>query len=140
MSTMRRSMRSIRHDLRLEAFGLLDRPEVNVPLLRHALTWAWAEHVQPKEVRRWRQTDWVSSTLDGCGTAHCFAGYIVSITVGVDSARRGFANDGQRIPDAARQALGLTQVEARYLFYEDNTLDDLKEIVDRIMRRAGVPA
>jgi len=92
----------------------------------------------------WRQDVWVMhSSL--CGTAGCFAGWRVILdgfselvldeSGEVDALRN--PQTGQHVylsmlPAQAATSLDLWLADARELFSSDNTLEDLKELVDRL--------
>lgn len=104
-------------------------------------------------IGRWNQDVWVeeirASEAHLCGTAGCFAGWrafldgytvlddsyrvlinpITGDTLGID----GWDFDDGHISEHARQRLGITVEQARKLFSSENSLEDLKRIVDQIV-------
>src|SRR6478609_3488156 len=116
-------------------------PVPNLPLLRKVL-----EHIDahPEE---WRQDSWATRTsASACGTAFCFAGHAVVLAGGelLWDKETGVAfevtmPDGStsRIAAAAREALGLTCVEASDLFYAVNARQTVQFLAEAIADRAG---
>jgi hypothetical protein len=94
----------------------------------------------------WNQQKWVD--INTCGTAFCYAGWALHLT-GWQAVRlkdegtpdhlsEVMVKDGRilrwmEIGAAARDLLGLTNEEADALFAEENTIEDLKELVDSIV-------
>lgn len=91
----------------------------------------------------WNQKMWVE--INECGSAFCYAGHLlhmqgwqaVRIPEQPSWATFGLARNGEiltwtGIGERAAQELGLTNAQADALFEEDNTLEQLKEIVDEI--------
>jgi len=91
----------------------------------------------------WNQKMWVE--INECGSAFCYAGHLLH-SQGWQPIRLpempswstfGLVRDGEiltwtGIGARAAEELGLTNAEADALFEEDNTLEQLKEIVDEI--------
>jgi len=91
----------------------------------------------------WNQKMWVE--INECGSAFCYAGHLlhsqgwqaVRLPEQPSWATFGLQRGGEiltwtGIGERAAQELGLTNAEADALFEEDNTLEQLKEIVDEI--------
>jgi hypothetical protein len=95
----------------------------------------------------WRQDVWITHN-ETCGTAGCFAGWRVMLD-GYTELRFNGENEvtalcnpdtGEcvlptQIADWATRSLGLNSQEVNRLFCSDNTLRDLKEIVDELCER-----
>ena len=92
----------------------------------------------------WNQKAWVE--INDCGTAFCYAGHLLHsqgwqpIRLAADMPWNsvGLIKDGEvllwtGIGARAAALLGLTGEEADALFSEDNTLEELKELVDQIV-------
>jgi hypothetical protein len=101
--------------------------------------WETLDRVIAADVEgKWDQTTWV------CGTTGCFCGHRALLDgaeiVGVNCVRLpgGVWLDLDSEDDAhswslwGRDRFGLTYQQAEGLFHADNTLEDLKDIVDRI--------
>lgn len=119
--------------------------EINVPLLRKTLEYV-TEH--PEEWRQWTWGARVSSL--SCGTAGCFAHHAARLDggelVGVahvvaeseDPRHLVQTLNGRRVIHVAERAvrvLGLGR-NAHGLFYAGNSLQDLRRIVDKLIREA----
>ena len=116
-------------------------PIPNLPLLRKALAHIDAH---PDE---WAQSSWATRTAaSSCGTAFCLAGHAVAMSGGDLhwDELSGLASDvtmpggsPMSIQDAARDALGLTGIEAHYLFAIKNSRAGIQFIAEAIADRAG---
>lgn len=111
----------------------------DIELLDQAL--AWAEHSENQAgVPRWDQSTYLRKTE--CGTACCIAGWValhegaqpILDSDGDPDSLMVTDSDGHRqdIPVLARKALGLTYEQAGFLFWGDNTLEDLKRMRDNL--------
>lgn len=132
-------------------------PTPNVPLLRKALEWAQTEAARPLPERQWVQgaylvepvshahfvaheellsrrapgyVERVEELKPTCGTAYCIAGYVAQLH------DERYAHDQMvgdvHSSDLAEQLLGLTTKQAGELFLGDNTIEDLREIFEKI--------
>lgn len=116
----------------------LEQPIKDFPLL-----WKVYDHIvaHPEE---WDQGVWaVQSKTLSCGTAFCFAGHAVMMShptavpiwaTGRDTDFSGADSveiDGtmQTIPEAAKQALGLTSSERALLFNGSNDLETIHGLI-----------
>jgi len=112
--------------------------------------YAWAASQQELELRglpsEWDQSVWGRTDSKGCGTACCIAGRQALLDGGqfvpgrwsVTAARM----PGGRVVDISEYAgnrLGLTETQAEALFSEDNSLTDLRKIIDRIAEGETFP-
>ena len=87
---------------------------------------------------QWNQGEWAEQTA--CGTVACFAGtavmltgYDFDFTVYEDEVRStDKVTTGDNIRDVATIELGLTAIQADFLFYGGNTLEDLEQYVGLI--------
>jgi len=117
-------------------------PTVNVPLLRKAVEWVEAQ-IELDGWGQWDQTAWVTpegERIDlydlevGCGTAYCVAGYIGQLL------NPAYAGDmwgggapfegGVHVSDIAREALGLTTMQADLLFESTNGPRRIRELAE----------
>lgn len=99
----------------------------------------------------WRQGTWLDYDGGLCGTTACFAGWVLQLEGGVvrlEHMTNGYGHpyieatgldmpDGtfvsvDDIADEAHTRLRITWGEAKQLFYSENSLTQLKEIVDHI--------
>lgn len=91
----------------------------------------------------WEQTRWIGE--DQCGTYGCFAGWRVILDGGVmhkpdtdvyPATYGAYARmpDGRvvQVREYAVKQLGLSQEQAEEMFHANNTLEDLKHLVDPI--------
>lgn len=105
----------------------------NVPLLRKV-----RDHIEefPEE---WAQTDWRVERRSGCGAAHCFGGWAVTL-VGCEwdktTNRVSYGGEQRGVPQVARAILGLTLGEAELLFDWRNTMSDIDAVLAEIYARA----
>lgn len=107
------------------------------------MLWKVYDHIaaHPEE---WEQTFWMSRKLDNsCGTAFCFAGHAVDISLQgyeaqwgddapVDFARyikRDGRSSAEPVDMVAREILGLDRREADLLFAGGNELEDIRNII-----------
>lgn len=86
-------------------FGFRPRPVLNTALLQRTL-----ETIEAN-LDRWDQRAWVSQNQ--CGTTYCLAGWAVVLVHGHEFT----AAYDDMVPRVAREALGLTDIEARSLFH-----------------------
>jgi len=114
--------------------------DVNVPLLRKTLEWAYEQHLKAErgEPSEWNQSNWILTTE--CGTVCCIAGKITidagwtpvwGFVGGGEVVRRdGISDDvsddvSSYASDVATRELGLTEGQAQLLFSGANTIEDL---------------
>ena len=114
-------------------------PDVNIPLLRKCVEWAEAEAMKPDELRNWEQNYYsvepdqypIARPIRGvgqvevqkapsCGTCYCIAGYASYLS--------------EKVPGsvAGAEVLGLNSSDARVLFDEENTIEDIRRIAESI--------
>lgn len=80
------------------------------------------------------QRQWGSKT-EGCGTAYCYAGWLVVTDGGVLEGANTFRMPdgsllhGGEVGEYAQKRLGLTGAEARAMFLSTNTIADLEYFV-----------
>lgn len=108
--------------------------KIDVPLLRKVL-----EHItaHPEE----HQQGWWGEKTS-CGTAYCVAGHVAVMTGheiqweldcdDVSAYRASRTQDGRQIMDVAREALGLTLVQAQDLFAGDNSRSNLWHLASQM--------
>lgn len=120
----------------------IDRPEVNVPLLRKTVEWAtdqWRK-AQRGEASEWTQKFYfVKRQRLDCGTACCIAGKVV-LDAGYEPAYEDgdvtawAVGDGEERPagEIARELLGLSMFQGERLFWEDNSIHDIWRIAEEI--------
>jgi len=118
-------------------------PTVNVPLLRKAVEWV-EEQVELDGWGQWDQSAWLVTEdfriheLDhepGCGTAYCVAGYVGQLVnpAYLEDAWGGTvvgAPGARHVSDVAREALGLTPMQADMLFESTNGVDRIRELAE----------
>jgi hypothetical protein len=128
----------------------MNKPSVNIPLLRKAVE--WAEASAAAEDGEWHQGAWVHfnqvvaeqlgavviagsrHAIEKCGTAYCIAGYVGQL---VDPAYEKSEWVGDtHVSIAAEMALGLTSEQADQLFRGSNTIEDIRRVAEEI---AGGP-
>ncbi|MEU9837017.1 hypothetical protein AB0D67_36235 [Streptosporangium sp. NPDC048047] len=99
----------------------------------------------------WNQRYW------HCGTSMCFAGHTVAmygtanwsapgdpgcdtfVALSTDDEDDLFIDEGERViyvADRARHILGITEDEAAVLFHQNNTLADIRRIIDDLIAGA----
>jgi hypothetical protein len=101
---------------------------IDVARLRKELEYITAH---PEE---WDQSTWGRRTTRSCGTVACLAGNTVlhaDEEVVWELGRMIGVNDGQSIPERARELLGLNEVEAEDLFAGGNSLRMLWRMASR---------
>ena len=69
-----------------------------------------------------------------CGTSHCFAGFAAMFAIGLKQATNADIQEKSDLSTAeiAEKWLGIEEWSGRNLFYYDNTIDDLRSIVNEI--------
>lgn len=117
------------HSAMLETQG---SPVKDFPLL-----WKVYDHIS-EHPEEWRQGYWMTQVYRSCGTAFCFAGHVVHMTVaeyepawtlsGVASAVL-VNGKPHGIDVLARNALGLSADEATMLFGANNSLSQIRDII-----------
>jgi hypothetical protein len=126
---------------------------VNVELLEDTM-----KHIE-ENPQTWSQNNWyVWRTATGdkywgvvttemvetnsCGSAYCFAGH-AALSAGFSAPPKEnyagwFGQNGQYVDEFARETLGLTQAQADALFHGDNSMDDLRNMVDAIIENPKI--
>jgi hypothetical protein len=118
---------------------------VNVPLLRKAVEWAEGEHAlgfdsEGRPYGAWYQGEWMvlsgedSEVTMHCGTSYCIAGYVAQ-TLEPRFAEGAYVDD-VHVAEFARDALGITDLQASRLFHGSNKIRDVRQVAERI---AGEP-
>ena len=108
---------------------------VNVTLLRSVMDEILANP------EKHDQHYWASMREDSCETAYCFAGLTCTLQGQQVSWKDGYLGgrgvlqtyilqNGEEIDRTAQDMLGLDDRSANILFHEDNTIEDLKHLVD----------
>jgi hypothetical protein len=120
----------------------MSEPTPNIPLLRKAVEWAEAEAAKPYELCEWNQATWARAAYDlqgkspECGTCYCVAGYVASQIGDVPKSGAAIVNlspgHSDTVPNVAKEALGLTQRQAAALFMAGNTIEDVRQIAEKI--------
>lgn len=117
-------------------------PTPNLPLLREILAYI-DEH--PEQ----HNQDWWAHAEEGCGTTYCVAGWAVHLRgysiewapFGDGEYQADYCRDvnGDRrlIGAAAMELLGLTDGEATQLFTGCDNRDEVRDVAERIAKRAG---
>lgn len=116
---------------------------LNVELLDNAIEWA-KESAKGKQgdAPSWNQYAWFERF--DCGTACCIAGYVATrngeqpvFTPGSREALTVEGTDGVQhsIQTYATELLGITSIEAGWLFDGDNDLVDIVEIAGELKER-----
>lgn len=95
------------------------------------------------EPETWDQSSWAYRT--SCGTAFCFAGHVVSMTMpdnayfnfGIGVETDAVVIDGRRlsIRDVAQHELGLDETDASALFSGGNTLETIEYIRELLISK-----
>lgn len=118
--------------------------DFNLPLLRKAIEWAESEAIKPRAESEWYQSYFaIGGEQIGrtCNTAYCVAGWIADQDGGHEIAE--FSIDGTSEARVAQDLLGIASDDAwgnfgeRGLFNASNTIEDVREIAERIARRYG---
>jgi len=106
-------------------------PLPNLPLLNKVRDHIGA-HPETWNQRHWR-------TVTDCGTSYCFAGWAAYFdgAVWANSVTENDLLFGDTAARWARDALGLTDMEAAWLFTASNRLDDIDDCLTTIYARAG---
>lgn len=139
----------IRNLIRYRELAPSDIPPLDVALLSKVM-----EHIEqhPDEHDQgvWASRPIESTSDSACGTAFCFAGHAVNMTMaeqdrfmfGVGDDNWDFLvaysvqdSDGMRraIPALARQRLGVSNDEGVELFASSNTMEQLRALVDDLI-------
>lgn len=127
------------------------------PLVDEALAYAVLDHIAAHPARH-AQNEWVSAVGDGtgCGTVACFAGWAVVLAGGtlLDGKRARLSIPGRtllrysdahavfderHVASAAMTALGLDRRQADLLFDEENTVEDLRRLVEQFFGPRQTP-
>jgi hypothetical protein len=91
----------------------------------------------------WNQAYWRTPIGYGptCGTAHCFAGWVATLTGWVWLNDVLVEKDDQilAVAFAAAHELGITDAQALRLFAGGNDRDDLDDVLDQIKNGVKVP-
>jgi hypothetical protein len=111
-----------------------DGRSLDIPLARKTFEFIEAH---PEE---WEQSEWI------CETGMCYAGHAAHIA-GADLAEPSFAakawgpdGDGIHISDYAQTVLGLGDGEATRMFFSENSLADLRGMVDDLETKGHLAA
>lgn len=108
---------------------------LHLPPLNEKLIGCVLEHIEshPEE---WDQSDWLTcrgQVPEWCGTTGCFAGWAVALSTPAEQWPP--SQKGESIRTQAARLLGITNLEADYLFAGSNTMQDIKHRLD-VFRRA----
>jgi hypothetical protein len=118
-------------------------PPIDTALLEKGRAWVNEQAQLDESECEWNQWVWINDNAQNeCGTSYCFAGYIGAITAGVALNRDNqevTLNNGERVHVAtfAQFIMGLTYAEQNYLFAGTNDADDINQVVDGLIAKAG---
>lgn len=114
--------------------------EVNVPLLRKVVEWVEEQNQMPVSEREWDQGVWVRvkwtqelGQAHACGTAYCLAGYVGQMVDERFTTEPWVEHeDGSitHVKDVAANALGLTPVQAYWLFRAGNCAATIRTVAE----------
>lgn len=123
-----------------------ERTLINAELLGRTL-----KHIK-ETIDRWNQSWWSIATDNG--TAHCYAGWAVTLSgiiiqhepiggwafvrpedvpAGIDGTFWMYRDDRFTVPSVAASLLGLSEEQAKELFNPENDMEDLERIVGELI-------
>ena len=85
--------------------------------------------------QHWNQGHW------HCGTTHCFAGFVECLLLGIpfdEEQEEESGLDSELTEPRAIRALGISYLDADVLFYANNTLEDLEEMVQLLCDKGSL--